>query len=184
MTLQTVEPVQSEFEEKEAFQQNLIELLPVGIIIVDAREHRIRDLNSRALRTIGSSREEIVGQICHGFICPAEVGRCPITDLGNIVDQSERILLANHQESIPVLKSVFQVCRKGETVLVESFVDIRERKEAERVLLEAKGDLERRVQERTSELQEQVREKEEAHAKLADAQQRLIDSRGNPGWPR
>lgn len=167
--------VHSEFEEKETFLQNLLELLPVGIIIVNAREHRVQDLNSRALRMIGSSREEVVGQPCHGVICPAEVGQCPITDLGNRVDQSERILLANKREPVPVLKSVFPVCRKGETLLVESFVDIRERKEAERILLEAKGDLERRVQERTSELQEQVREKEEAHGKLADAQQRLIE---------
>jgi two-component system NtrC family sensor kinase len=163
------------FEEKEAYLQNLIELLPVGIIFVDAREHRIRDLNSRALRMIGTSREEIVGQVCHGFVCPAEVGRCPITDLGQTVDQSERLLLAAKQERIPVLKSVFSVCRKGETLLVESFIDIRASKEAERVLVEAKQDLEHRVLERTRELQKQVRAKEEAHAKLADAQQSLIE---------
>ena len=178
MSLHDAGAVQSDFEEskeKEIYLQNLLELLPVGIIIVDAREHRIRALNSRALQMIGSSPEEVVGQICHGVICPAEVGRCPITDLGNTVDQSERVLLTNQQEPIPVLKTVFPICRKGETVLVESFVDIRARKEAKRVLLEAKEDLERRVLERTRELQEQVRAKEEANARLADAQQRLIE---------
>jgi PAS domain S-box-containing protein len=175
MGFQEVGAVQSQFQEKETYTQDLIELLPVGVIIVDAREHKIRDLNSRALRMIGGSREDIIGQVCHGVICPAERGRCPITDLGNTVDQSERVLLTNGATPVPVLKSVFSVCRRGEAVLVESFVDISARKEAERVLLEAKGELERRVAERTSELQEQVRAREEAHARLAEAQQRLIE---------
>lgn len=168
MSLPDLGAVQSEVEESkqnEEYLRNLIELLPVGIIIVDAREHRIRDLNSRALHMIGSSRQETIGQVCHGVICPAEVGKCPITDLGNTVDQSERVLLTSKQKPIPVLKTVFPVCRKGETVLIESFIDIRARKAAERVLLEAKEDLEHRVLERTRELQEQVRAKQEAHAR-------------------
>ena len=175
MDLLEIEEVWGEFEEKDAYTQNLIERLPVGVIIVDAQEHKIRDLNSRALKMIGSSRDGIVGQVCHGVICPAERGRCPITDLGNVVDQSERVLLTNGLTPVPVLKSVFSACRKGENVLVESFVDISARKQAERVLQEANDQLERRVAERTSELQEQVRAREEANTKLAAAQQRLIE---------
>jgi signal transduction histidine kinase len=49
------------------------------------------------------------------------------------------------------------------------------RQEAQQALLEANEDLERRVLERTSELQEQVLARDRAHAELAETQQRLID---------
>ena len=49
------------------------------------------------------------------------------------------------------------------------------RQRAKRALLDANENLERRVCERTSELQEQVRAREEANQQLAEAQQRLMD---------
>ena len=49
------------------------------------------------------------------------------------------------------------------------------RQRAKQALVEANESLERRVLERTRELQEQVQAKEEANAQLAEAQQRLID---------
>ncbi len=48
------------------------------------------------------------------------------------------------------------------------------RQRAKAALLEANENLERRVLERTSELQEQVRAREEANSRLAEAQQRLM----------
>ena len=49
------------------------------------------------------------------------------------------------------------------------------RQRAKQALLDAKENLEHRVLERTRELEEQVRAKEEANAQLAEAQQRLIE---------
>jgi C4-dicarboxylate-specific signal transduction histidine kinase len=49
------------------------------------------------------------------------------------------------------------------------------RQRAKQALLEAKENLEHRVLERTHELEEQVRAKEEAYGQLAEAQQRLMD---------
>ena len=43
-----------------------------------------------AARLIGAPRDEILGKICHKFICPAEEGLCPITDLGQAVDNTEQ----------------------------------------------------------------------------------------------
>jgi signal transduction histidine kinase len=50
------------------------------------------------------------------------------------------------------------------------------RHRAQAALLEAKNTLEQRVQERTRELEEQMAAKEKAHAELAEAQQRLIET--------
>ena len=111
--------------ESESYLKTLLDILPVGIIAVDAADHRILEINAFAGRLSGRNGEEVVGRVCHGFICPAEVGRCPITDLGGTVDQSERVLLAAAGEKIPVLKTVSRVKKGGRTVLVESFVDLR-----------------------------------------------------------
>jgi len=111
--------------ESESYLKTLLDTLPVGVIAVDAEDHTILEANQFAEYLSNRSNREIAGNLCHGFICPAEVGRCPITDLGKSVDQSERVLLAAGGVEIPVLKTVSKVKRKGRTILVESFVDLR-----------------------------------------------------------
>ncbi len=123
--LAEVETVKAGLAESESYLKTLLDILPVGIIAVDAEHHRILDINSFAAKLSGQSCHDVVGNLCHGFICPAEVGRCPITDLGNRVDQSERVLLAEGGVQIPVLKTVSPVKRGGRLILVESFVDLR-----------------------------------------------------------
>ena len=128
--------------EDESYLKTLMDTLPVGVIVVDADDHTIVEVNHFAEYLSNRSSREIVGHLCHGFICPAESGKCPITDLGNSVDQSERVLLAAGSVQIPVLKTVSKVKRKGRTVLVESFVDIRavKAKEAAEAASQAKSE--------------------------------------------
>jgi PAS domain S-box-containing protein len=83
---------------------------------------------------IGGGTEVVVGSVCHRFICPAESGRCPVMDLGQTVDSSERVLLTLRGEKIPILKSVIATTLGGKKVLIESFIDITERKQAEEKL--------------------------------------------------
>ena len=82
----------------------------------------------------GVPMKEIVGSVCHRYICPAEEGCCPVTDLGEEVDRSERLLLKADGESIPILKTVTRVLLNGRKHLLESFVDISELKLAEKTL--------------------------------------------------
>jgi signal transduction histidine kinase/CheY-like chemotaxis protein len=119
------EPLLDRLAESESYLKTLMETLPVGVIVVDAGDHTIVEVNHFAEYLSNRSSREIVGHVCHGFICPADAGRCPITDLGKAVDQSERVLLASGGAEVPVLKAVSKVQRMGRTVLVESFVDLR-----------------------------------------------------------
>lgn len=67
--------------------------------------------------------------MCHQFVCPAEHGRCPATDLGQTVDNSERILLTSKGERRSIIKTVRPVVMGGgHHYLLESFLDITERK--------------------------------------------------------
>ena len=109
-----------------------------GLVMVDAVTHTIADANAAALNMIGASRDEVIGKICHTFICPAEKGKCPVADLGQTVDNSERVLIRANGEKIPILKSVNPVKIGGRSFLIESFIDLSERKRMEEQISESR----------------------------------------------
>ncbi len=117
--------------ENEARLRAIVDHVQAGIILVDAETHRILEVNPVAARWIGLPAGSIVGRVCHSFVCPATEGRCPITDLGQRIDTSERILLTAGGETVPIIKTVVPVALHGRPVLLESFVDIRDRKRIE-----------------------------------------------------
>ncbi len=111
--------------------QTVMDTVHVGIIIIDALEHLIIEVNSEAQRMIGLAEEDIVGKICHEFICTALEGQCPISDLGNDVDNTERVLITSTGEEVPILKTVTKIQINGRECFLESFVDISEQKKFE-----------------------------------------------------
>lgn len=94
-----------------------------GLVILDAKTHEIIDVNQKAVEMIGLDQSNIIGSVCHKFICPAEKGKCPITDLGQTVDHSERILLTPGGQRVPIIKSVIQLTIQGRDCLLESIYD-------------------------------------------------------------
>jgi len=105
--------------------------IPAGIVIIDPETHVIVDANAEALRLFGAAGEEVVGRICHHYICPAQRGACPITDNGLSVDRSERFLVNARGEQVPILKTVTRANLGGKDYLFEMFIDISDRKQAE-----------------------------------------------------
>jgi len=108
----------------------------VGILLIDPLRHVIVDVNPVALRMLGARKEQVIGAVCHQFICPTEQGNCPISDLGQKVDNAERKLLRVDGTPISVLKSVTAIMN-GSEYLLESFIDISERKRLEEQLVDA-----------------------------------------------
>ncbi|MBW2646156.1 MAG: response regulator [Deltaproteobacteria bacterium] len=117
--------------ESEGYLKTLLDSIHAGIMVIDPETHTLADANSSALKMMAINKDQIIGRICHEFICPAEMGKCPITDLKQTLDLSERILINANGERIPILKSVVPLMRKGRRYLIESFIDITERKRAE-----------------------------------------------------
>ena len=114
--------------------RTIINSMQFGIVIINAQTHTILEANPKALEMIGGTGESVLGSVCHHFICPAESGRCPVTDLGQTVDSSERMLVTIRGEKIPIIKSVIKTTLSGKDVLIESFVDITGRKRTEESL--------------------------------------------------
>ena len=117
--------------------RKMLENIPLGIMVI-GKDKKIREVNETALKMMrADASSDVVGKVCHSAVCPAEVGKCPVTDCGQKVDASERVLLTTDGTNIPILKTVIPITMKGEEVLLESFVDISERKQIEGVLRDA-----------------------------------------------
>ncbi len=124
--------------ESEERLKTILDSLQTAIVIIDWDSHTIVDVNPVAAEMIGAPKDEIVGQVCHKHICPAEVGNCPIADLGQDVDSSEGELLRADGSIVPVIRTSIPVVLDDRTHLLESMVDITERKQAEQALRQAK----------------------------------------------
>jgi len=123
--------------ESENRLKTVLESVQAGIVIIDPEVHRIVDVNSFAARMIGAPKESIIGAECHKFICPAERDKCPITDLDQTVDNSERVLLTAAGERREIIKTVTDIQLGERPHLLESFIDITERKQVEMALRES-----------------------------------------------
>nr|MBC8512415.1 PAS domain S-box protein [Dehalococcoidia bacterium] len=123
--------VEEEVRKSEERLKVTLDSIQAGVVIIDEETRAIVDVNPYAAGMFGASNEKIIGHVCHKFICPAEVGECPIIDLGQSADNSERVLVNINGESIPVLKTVSRIMLGGRNCLLESFVDLSDRKEME-----------------------------------------------------
>lgn len=142
----------------------ILESVPAGIIVLDADSHVILQVNRAALRMFGAPEEQVLEHECHQYICPAEKGCCPVTDLGASVDNSERVLFSAHHGTVPVLKTVSQVLLNGRQCLLETFVDITDRKR-----------MEEELQRRVAELSEAKRRLEVLVSNTTDREKRMVD---------
>ncbi|WP_415715539.1 PAS domain-containing protein [Maridesulfovibrio sp.] len=130
--LRCIPDLESDTTEKSTFFINeLFNSILSGVVVVDAANRKIIDVNSTALEMLGRSKKNVIGKECHNFICPAERGKCPIADLGQTVDRSERELLTINSGRICILKTVKTISIGERSYYIESFIDISEQKEAE-----------------------------------------------------
>jgi PAS domain S-box-containing protein len=129
--------------ENEKYLRTIFDFVQTGLIMIDPETHEIVDANPAAVKLIGSDRNKIIGSVCHKFICPADRGKCPITDLKQTVDHSERVLLTADGKRMPIIKSVTSISSHGRNYLLESFFDITELKKAEEELQKKSAELTR-----------------------------------------
>jgi PAS domain S-box-containing protein len=118
-------------KESERNLQMILDSVSFGVMIFD-KDKKLLQANKAALNMADyRSFDEIKGVVCHRNLCPAEEGKCPILDLHQQVDKSERTLLTKAGQKIPILKSAVNIILNGEEVLLESFIDITDLKKAE-----------------------------------------------------
>jgi PAS domain S-box-containing protein len=127
--------VTSDLTEREALQRKLLDHIDAGVVLIDPSTHVIETVNQRAAEMFGAPISDIVGSLCFRFLCPADRGRCPVTDLGQHIDNSERVLLRADGSEMPIIKSIRHLAIDGQTKLLETFLDITDLKRARDDLL-------------------------------------------------
>ncbi len=95
-----------------------------GFAIIDADDHQILFANPKLCSLSGFSAEMLIGKECHHLLCPSQKGACPISDLGQSMDNSERILLCADGRKVPIIKTVSQIELHEKKYLLESILDI------------------------------------------------------------
>ena len=112
--------------------KTILERSPFGVAVI-GRDRKIRWVNRYVSELAGTQDADVLcNKECEAYLCPASQNECPILDKHQVIDNSERILRRQDGREIPILKSVMEIEMNGEAVLLETFVDITERKEAER----------------------------------------------------
>jgi len=122
--------------ESEVRLNTVLDTIQAGIVVIDPETHIIVGVNAAAGKMVGAPGKQILGSVCHKYVCPAEEGQCPVTDRGQSLDNAESVLLTASGKRVPILKTVVPVILAGREHLLESFLDITERKRAEEALLE------------------------------------------------
>jgi PAS domain S-box-containing protein len=116
--------VEDEIKKSRATLMKMIDSMPFGVMVV-SKDRIIRLVNNKVIEMTGySDSSELIGKICRNFVYP-------VLDKHQEVDKSERVVLAKDGRRIPVLKSVAPITFDNEEVLLESFIDISELKQAE-----------------------------------------------------
>lgn len=105
--------------------------LTSGIVMVDAETHTIDLANPAAAALFGTTRDQIIGEKCHRFLCPAHEGASLITDLHQEAYTTEWMIMRSDGRRIPVLLSEKRIQIGGREKLLENFIDITNFKQAE-----------------------------------------------------
>jgi PAS domain S-box-containing protein len=122
--------------------KTILDRSPFGVAVI-GRDRKIRWANHYVYTLVGmKDATGLFGKECGEYFCTALQKECPILDWGQMVNNSERILRRQDGMEIPILKTVIEIEMNGESVLLETFVDITERKKAE----EEKAKFEARLQ--------------------------------------
>ncbi len=121
-------------EENENYLKVLLDSIDCGVMVINVNDRLVTDINKAGTTMLNRTKEEVVGQLCHQFICPQESDNCPILDHGQVIELSERIMMRADGSALSVLKSVALVERGGQDYLIESFIDIGKLRETQRAL--------------------------------------------------
>ena len=125
--------------EREERIDKMLAFLDVGIMMAEAQSGLIKEANWLALKMTGLTRETVLGRDWRSFFeGDLEISE-RIAEKGRAMRQEEWILLSACNREIPVLASLAVMEWGGEDHYLISFLDITERKKAQRELLESEN---------------------------------------------
>ncbi len=132
---------ENELKENEQYLKAVFNVVGSGIVIVNANDNKILDINKAAIDMIGTSQEEIIGKECKLFFENKEKLYCPIDGKADITEYFEDKLLCANGELKDVMKTGYPIKYRSIDCYLESFMDISQLVEKEKSLKELNDSL-------------------------------------------
>ncbi|NLX12605.1 MAG: response regulator [Phycisphaerales bacterium] len=120
--------------ESEQRLQTIMQSVQVGVIIADADNMRIVDANMAALRILRGTREQVIGRPYDRHTIAVDMAHDTASNTGEDLPDNERVLVTLTGDRLAVWVNVVPITLNGRPHLLESIVDISDRKKAEEQL--------------------------------------------------
>ncbi len=120
---------EQDLRDNEERLRTILASVQAGIFIVDAETQEIVDANPAALSLIGAARDEVVGRKCYENIGGCD-GNCAASRDSRTFARKECVIRTKTGGTVPVLKTIAAVTHNHRRLIIESFVDISEQKQA------------------------------------------------------
>ena len=121
--------------EREKRLTQILDNLPIGVLIIEVKTLQIKDANSMAESMIGAVKGDIVGCQCQDYVFGANKHNCPMLLHPDIkTHQGEYTLIRPEGKNLPILKTVSRIELEGEPHFLEAFLDMSEKKRLEEQL--------------------------------------------------
>lgn len=112
----------------------LLKEAPFAMVLMNAKR-QVFQVNRAAEKLFGLPASKMIGQTCDQFLpCFGGCGCCPVMDQNRQIVAEEIQAVTADQQLIPLLRSVAMVNNPNGSIVVEAFIDLRERKKAEQEL--------------------------------------------------
>ncbi len=123
-------------KESELKLKTILESIETGIVLIDAETYRIVEANPAAVEMLGTPVDQLVGKPCYHHICPYDKTACPIRDQRDTYN-GECALIQSAGGETPVIKHVTRMVLNDRVFMLESLIDISERKRLEAQLYQS-----------------------------------------------
>src|SRR5512139_911724 len=112
----------------------LLKEAPFAMVLLDA-QRKLVQVNRAAEKLFGCTALEMIGRSCDSLLpCFSACNCCPVMDRNARIEAEEIQGTRSDGQTIPLLRSVALVNSDNALLLVEAFVDLTDRKKAEREL--------------------------------------------------
>ena len=120
-----------------AREKKILDSIAAGILIVSPKGRSIVYANFAAASMLRTDQESLIGRPCDRYLCSSQNCSCPIFDGGREVYNSERELILAGGHKLTILKTAIPIVFEGRDCLLETFVDVSERKRLESQLAQS-----------------------------------------------
>ncbi len=132
--------VQSERQIKSIFEN-----LPVGVVIINRENQQVEFANKNAADMMQVDADSIIGQVFDLYLCDGSHDSC-CPDEEMFLITREQSLKKNDNTTLEILNTISPLEYQGHPCLLETFIDITDRKKAETDLLEMNESLKKQTE--------------------------------------